>query len=395
MPDREILLLQQFVRTGDSEAFSQIVHRHAGLVYGASLRILEDTAQAADVAQETFLQLLRDAGKIRGSVSSWLHRVATRRAIDTLRSESRRKLREAKYAAEKPLETTRWEDMSIYVDEGLEELDDQTREILIQHFFQGQTATDIAEQMEISQPTASRRIESGVAQLRHGLKNRGILVAAGALGSLLAGNAAQAAPAAVLKELGKIALVGSAATTSTAGTSAITSGASKVGASVAIGVKAKVITATVIAAVGIGGIATYKHVSAPDPEPKPQTRPKASAPIEKSVQRTTTFPAVRQVTSQTYTPATVTETESPRVASTEPIENTDKPEETARPVVESTSEPEEQPTGYGFIGGRMFGGYGSRMADSHDTENEEQPEEPNGPQNRETRIGRSRGRRRR
>jgi hypothetical protein len=134
--------------------------------------------------------------------------------------------------------------------------------------------------MEISQPTVSRRIDSGVTQLRQGLRTRGILVAAGALGSLLVQNAAQAAPAAVLKELGKIAIVGTAAT-STAGTSAAVSATSKVAAGVAAGIKAKVITATAIAAVGIGGVATYKHVSTPKPTPQTQTKQKASAPIEK------------------------------------------------------------------------------------------------------------------
>ncbi len=382
MADNEITLLQHFVQTGDPEAFSQIVHRHAGLVYGASLRILEDTTRAADVAQETFLQLLRDAGKITGSVPSWLHKVATRKAIDTLRSENRRKRRETKYAADKPLETTRWEDMSIYVDEGMGELDDQTREILIQHFFQGKTATDIAGQMEISQPTVSRRIDSGVTQLRQGLRSRGILVAAGVLGSLLVQNAAQAAPAAVLKELGKIAIVGTAATTSTAGTSAAVSATSKVAAGIATGVKAKIITATAIAAVGIGGVATYNHVSAPAPKPKPQTTQKAPAPIVRSVPGTTTAP-VRQTPTQTYNTPTVTETEPPLIASAQPIDNTEKPKQTPPPV-ETENESEDQPSGYGFGGGMMFGARAATSAEQ---------EEPNEPQNTERRTRSRRSRR--
>jgi hypothetical protein len=276
--------------------------------------------------------------------------------------------------------------MSIYVDEGMEELDDQTREILIQHFFQGRTATDIAGQMEISQPTVSRRIDSGVTQLRQGLKNRGILVAAGALGSLLVQNAAQAAPAAVLKELGKIAIIGTAATTSTAGTSAAVPATAKVAAGVATGVKAKIITATAIAAVGIGGVATYKHVTAPNPNPKPKTKQKASAPIERSVPRTTTAP-IRQIPSQTYTTPTVNKTAPPLIASAEPIDIAEKPKQ-ATPPVESTSEPEEQPRGYGGYGG------GRRMSRSRGrVSTSAEQEDPNEPQNRERRTRARRTRR--
>ncbi len=37
MLDSERVLLQRFASTGDAEAFSEIVRRHAGMVYGASL----------------------------------------------------------------------------------------------------------------------------------------------------------------------------------------------------------------------------------------------------------------------------------------------------------------------------------------------------------------------
>ena len=131
MAENEIILLRRFVESGDAEAFSEIVRRHAGLVYGACLRVLEDKNRAADTVQETFLQLLRNAKTITGSVPNWLHRVATRKAIDVVRRDSSQKRREAKYAGQKQVEVRKWEDMSVYVDECLGELDEETREILM------------------------------------------------------------------------------------------------------------------------------------------------------------------------------------------------------------------------------------------------------------------------
>lgn len=270
MLENEVTLLHRFAKTGDAEAFSEVVRRHAGLVYGACLRILADRDRAADAVQDTFFQLLRNAGNITGSVPAWLHRVATRRAIDAVRRDSLRRRREAEYSANRPLEVRKWQDISGYVDEGLGELDEQTQEILIQHFFEGRSMTDIAAGKGISQPTVSRRIESGVADLREKLRKRGIIVAVAALGGLLMENAAEAAPALVLKELGKMALVGGPAAASGVGSAAAASGTgAKAAVGVLAGVKVKVVTAAVVTAVGVGSVVTYNHVTQPSEVKKP------------------------------------------------------------------------------------------------------------------------------
>ena len=269
MLESEHSLLQRFARTNDSEAFSEIVRRHAGLVYGACLRILADKDRASDAVQDTFFQLLRSAHGITGSLPNWLHRVAIRKAIDTVRRDSSRKQREIRYTAGRPHEVTKWQDLSPYIDEVLEELDDGTRDILVQHFFEGQTATDIAGKQGISQPTVSRMIESGVARLRDKLRSRGIIVAVAGLATLLVENAAQAAPAVVLKELGKMALVG----TTTASVSGAGAGAKAIAGGVLTGVKAKIITAAAVAALGVGSVVTYQQLTAP-------TRPSDSTVTE-------------------------------------------------------------------------------------------------------------------
>jgi len=265
MLENEVVLLHRFAKTGDAEAFSEVVQRHAGLVYGACLRILADKDRAADAVQDTFFQLLRNAGNITGSVPAWLHKVATRKAVDIVRRDSSIRQREAEYAANKPREAKKWQDISGYVDEGLNELDEQTQAILIQHFFEGRSMADIAAEKGISQPTVSRRIESGVAKLRERLRKRGIIVAIATLGGLLGENIVEAAPAIVLKELGKMALVGGTAAAGTGiGSAAAASGAgAKAAVGMLAGVKAKIITAAAVAVVSVGGVATYKHVTRP------------------------------------------------------------------------------------------------------------------------------------
>ena len=68
MTGNDLLLLQRFADTGDAEAFSEIVGRYQHFVYAACLRVLGNSADAEDVAQECFLRLTRQADAVRSSV---------------------------------------------------------------------------------------------------------------------------------------------------------------------------------------------------------------------------------------------------------------------------------------------------------------------------------------
>ena len=290
MAETEAFLLRRFAKTRDAEAFAEIIRRHAGLVYGAALRILADVDRAADVAQDTFLQLTKDAHCVTGSLPGWLHRVATHKAIDQVRRERSRRHREAAYAAGQPRKAADWKEISPYVDEELNRLDPEIRDILIAHFLQGQTTRHIAVFRGVSQATVSRRIEAGVATLRGMLRRRGILVAAGTLSVLLGENAVHAAPMALMTELGKMALVGGhAAAASAVGTTA-GSGAQTLAGGVLVGVKAKVVAVAAVAVIGAGSAVTYHNATKPSASdivitrsatpraPRPVSSPAAPAP---------------------------------------------------------------------------------------------------------------------
>lgn len=257
-------LLRRFVTRSDPEAFSELIRQHAGMVYGACLRILQDEDKAADAAQDTFFQMLRSAGQIRGSVSGWLHRAATCRSIDRIRRDSLRRRHEQQYSENNPRRVQQWSEISPYIDEELDGLDEQSRDILMRHYFEGQTTRDIGRQIGISQSTVSRRMEAGLELLRTRLSKRGLIVAAAALGGLLGQNAAQAAPAAVITELGKMALVAGTAGAAATGAGAATVSAGEAAAGgVLAGVKAKVIATAAVVVIGTGTVVTYNHYANP------------------------------------------------------------------------------------------------------------------------------------
>jgi len=243
-PEHEAALLRRWTGSHDPAAFAEITRLYAGLVYGTCWRITEDEHAAADATQETFFQLLKHAGRITGSLAGWLHRVATGQAIDLVRSNAARRRREQAYAA-MPRETDQWADVSPLVDEALNQLDDSQREVLMRHFFEGQTMTEIAAAQGVSQPTVSRRVEQALDALRGRLKAKGVLVGAALLVATLP-KAVMSAPAMVIQELSKMVLTTSCAAGGGAATVALT------------GMKLKLAAAAVATVVGIGGYLAYQ-----------------------------------------------------------------------------------------------------------------------------------------
>ena len=214
------MLVRRLARQGDHEAFRTLLSRYADMVYSTSLRILRDNAQAADVTQETFFQMFKAAARIEGSPGGWLHQVATRRAIDLIRQNSSRRRREDAYARSLTAPGSSWSEVAPLVDAALERLPDEYRDLLIEHFLQRKSMTQIAAARAISQPTISRRVAEGLEMLRQGLRQDGVVLGVVPLQVLLL-HSAEAAPEVVLKGLGKLtlaqAIAGQAASSSLAG----------------------------------------------------------------------------------------------------------------------------------------------------------------------------------
>ncbi|MBV9747669.1 MAG: sigma-70 family RNA polymerase sigma factor [Acetobacteraceae bacterium] len=74
-------------RQHDPVAFEALVRRHQAAVYNFCLRMLGQTEDAADVAQETFVQLYSHLGRLDEGqpIAPWLFRVARNRCIDIIR----------------------------------------------------------------------------------------------------------------------------------------------------------------------------------------------------------------------------------------------------------------------------------------------------------------------
>ena len=200
--------LQRYAATGDAHAFRELVRTHGPMVHATALRVTRNEDSAHDVAQEAFLELARKAGSITQSVAAWLHRVAWNRACDVVRRESSR--RQAEEAMAETWHTDReatWAEIEPHVDQTLNELPNDLREVLVLYFLEGRTQTEIARHLDRNQATVSRAIDRGITAMQEALKARGLICGTG-LATLVSAQSVHAMPATVTASLGKLSFSG-------------------------------------------------------------------------------------------------------------------------------------------------------------------------------------------
>jgi RNA polymerase sigma-70 factor, ECF subfamily len=90
-PEQEHALMRRIV-AGDQSALAEFYDQFGALVYGMTLRVLQDAALAEEAAQDTFLKIWHQAERwdaARGKVVTWLLTIARFTAIDRLLKEKR------------------------------------------------------------------------------------------------------------------------------------------------------------------------------------------------------------------------------------------------------------------------------------------------------------------
>lgn len=233
------------------------------MVFSVARRVTGDHHDAEDITQTCFLDLASKAGDVHGSVAGWLHVQATNRAIDHVRRKSSRRRREKQAIdIEKTYTDKDWARIEPQLDRAIEKLPDDLRIPLILYFLENFTQDQVAEMLNLSQRTISRRLQSGVKALRAHLGEIGVSIPLAMLVPLLKQHACQACPLHLQTALGKIALAGvggGGATGAAVGGSA----AGVVGAlALSNGVIKAAVVAVMVAALGVVG---YREVVPPQP----------------------------------------------------------------------------------------------------------------------------------
>jgi RNA polymerase sigma factor (sigma-70 family) len=128
-------LLRQYIERHSQEAFAALVSRHVNLVYSVALRLVRSPQLAEEVSQSVFTDLARQAQRLVPDtiLTAWLYQVARRTAIDVIRHESRRQLREqlAYELTAMNANAADWTHLEPLLDEAMHALGDTDRVVVL------------------------------------------------------------------------------------------------------------------------------------------------------------------------------------------------------------------------------------------------------------------------
>lgn len=84
--------LLRAVKNGQPDAFDQLVHLHQNKVFGLCLRMLGDSAEAEDLAQDVFLTVFCSIHTFREEclLSTWIYRITRNHCLNRLKFLKRR-----------------------------------------------------------------------------------------------------------------------------------------------------------------------------------------------------------------------------------------------------------------------------------------------------------------
>jgi RNA polymerase sigma-70 factor, ECF subfamily len=170
----EVLL--SHVARGDHDAFAELYDRVAGQVYGVVRRVLRDSAQSEEVAQEVLVEVWRSATRFdpaRGSAATWILTIAHRRAVDRVRAAQAAIDRDerAGRSAHRPafdevIEQVETRLEHEQVRQALSTLTDLQREAVTLAYYGGYTYREVSELLDVPLGTVKTRLRDGLIRLR-------------------------------------------------------------------------------------------------------------------------------------------------------------------------------------------------------------------------------------
>lgn len=170
-PAAEAALLQAYA-AGESDAARELATRYTPLVFAHAFRMLNDRAEAEDVAQEAMLKLWRQApgwdAAGGASVRTWLYRVTANLCIDRLRKTRPDAMPEdLDVADDGPGAEARLQAKArqMALEEALMQLPDRQRQAVVLRHIEGLGNTEIAQIMDIG----PRAVESLTARGKRAL----------------------------------------------------------------------------------------------------------------------------------------------------------------------------------------------------------------------------------
>lgn len=148
----------------DDHELSALYDRYGPVLYRRCLSITRNEEDALDAVQETFAKVLRSESAFRAESSplTWMYRISTNHCLNLLRNRRGRQNKlEQRHEELTPEHHLGVQDESpdqALVRELLDQVDEQTRQVVVYTWFDDCTRAEVAELVGISVPTVRKRL---------------------------------------------------------------------------------------------------------------------------------------------------------------------------------------------------------------------------------------------
>lgn len=156
--DQDFFLIQK-MKKGDETAVEKFVRKYYPGIFQYCLLHIRDRDEAEDLTQETFLKFFQSIGRYqhRGRCSGFLYTIALNACRDYCRKAREQYMEEVpETAREDPAMSTA--ELRMDVENAVESLPEEIREIALLFFFQGMKQREIARLLDIKVPLVKYRV---------------------------------------------------------------------------------------------------------------------------------------------------------------------------------------------------------------------------------------------
>jgi len=162
-------------RSGDADAWRELVERFSRYVYAISIRAFRlSEHDAEDIFQEVFARTFERIDSLRDdtSIRPWLAQLTRRLCIDRLRAAAREQPAEEQLEPAGVDETLEKLDEALAVHEAMASLPEHCHEILDRFFARDESYRTIAEALDLPSGTIASRLSRCLGRLRELLEGR-------------------------------------------------------------------------------------------------------------------------------------------------------------------------------------------------------------------------------
>ncbi len=181
-PDEDLM---EAFRDGDASAFEILLQRHERKVFNFIFRMVRQRELANDLLQETFLRVVKNAGRYsrKAKFTTWLYTIARNQCIDAQRRAKHRRhpsldapiggeangrtlMDRLPGTGEDGLTRTDSSEVGTRIEAAIEELSAEQREVFVMREFQHLPFKEIAAAVGASENTVKSRMRYALEKLR-------------------------------------------------------------------------------------------------------------------------------------------------------------------------------------------------------------------------------------